>query len=53
MDEPLDRPRPTSWGRILVIVALAVVATALVAGLVWFGFLLLVVAAMGSYGSNK
>ncbi|MDR6861866.1 hypothetical protein [Phycicoccus sp. 3266] len=53
MDEPLDRPRPTSWGRILTIVALAVVAAAVVAGLVWFGFLVFIVVAMGSYGSNK
>lgn len=53
MDEPLDRPRSTSWGRILTIIAVTVIAAAVIAGLVWFGFLVFVVVAMGSYGSNK
>ena len=53
MDEAPERPRPTSWDRVLTIVALTVVVAAVVAGLAWFGFLVLVVAAMGSYGSNK
>lgn len=53
MDEPLPKPRSTRWGRILTIVAVTVVALAVVGGLVWLGFMILLVAAMGSYGSNK
>lgn len=53
MDEPLPRPRSSSWGRILMILAASVVALAVVAGLVWLGFLVFVLVAMGSYGSNK
>ena len=53
MDEPLQTPRRATGGRVLTVIAVTVVALAVVAGLAWLGFMVLVVVAMGSYGSNK